>query len=115
MELNWQKPEEIPVVKAGSETQFWIAVEITNPNKDPEVFTFLAQYQNRPYKDGDEEHLGDDSLVNTDGEYVDSVGWVTCQSHCEFDNYYTPIAFSDNYKLLGWAEYIAPKFSSIGK
>ena len=115
LELNWRNPEIIPVVKVGQEVEFWIAVEITRPNKCAKVFTFLSQYQNRPYIDGDEDLGGEDALVNTNGDYVDSVGWVTCQSHNQFDNYYEPIQFSDDYKLLGWSEYVAPKFTRMDK
>ncbi len=112
MKLNWNKPEAIPQVKSGTEEQFWVAVEIDSPKHEkPKVITFLAQYQNRPYKDGDEDLHGDDALVNTDGEYVNSIGWVTCQSHYEFDNYYELITFNENYKLLGWAEYTPPEFT----
>jgi len=116
--INWQQPETIPTVALGTEKQFWVAVKIhrasTSREDNPEkTVTFLAQYQNRPYKEGDEDENGDEALVSTDGEYVASVGWVTCQSHCEFDNYYEPLEFNDSYKLLGWAEYIAPEFTSI--
>ena len=109
--LEWKKPCETPIVKRGSEECFWLAVEIKRANKEPSIVTFLGQYQNRPYQNGDEEIYGDEYLVNTDGEYVDSVGWVTCQSHYEFDNYYELIQFSDTYRLLGWAYYKPPKFN----
>jgi hypothetical protein len=110
-EFKWNNPEDVPVIQEGTEKGFWLAVEIDSPKfEKPKKITFLAQYQNRPYKEGDEDLHGDDALVNTDGEYVNSVGWVTCQSHCEFDNYYELITFNENYKLLGWAEYTSPKF-----
>jgi hypothetical protein len=110
-EFKWNNPEDVPVIKEGTEKEIWLAVEIDSPKfEKPKKITFLAQYQNRPYKEGDEGLHGDDALVNTDGEYVNSVGWVTCQSHCEFDNYYELITFNENYKLLGWAEYTSPKF-----
>ena len=112
--LNWESPTTTPQVKVGTEKELWIAVEFTRNGKPSEVITFLAQYQNRPYKLGDEEELDEDNLVNTDGEYVDSVGWVTCQSHYEFDNYYELLTFNDNYKLLGWAEYTPPEFNIDG-
>jgi|GEM_PF-1814681 len=110
--IDWKEPETTPVVNVGAEKEFWVAVEVNSPKFDkPKVMTFLAQYQNRPYKNGDEDLYGDDALVNTDGEYVNSVGWVTCQSHYEFDNYYELITFNESYKLLGWAEYVPPAFS----
>jgi hypothetical protein len=113
--LNWKNPELIPVVSVGCEKEFWVAIKINTPNSNPQseqskIVTFLAQYQNRPYTEGDEDKNGDEALVNTDGEYVNSVGWVTCQSHYEFDNYYELITFNDNYELLGWAEYTPPVF-----
>lgn len=109
--VDWQKPESTPVVEVGSEKEFWIAVEATRSNKPAKIYTFLAQYQNRPYEEGEEEFSGDEPLVSVDGEYISSVGWVTCKQHTEFDNFYEPISFNDNYKLLGWAEYVAPEFN----
>ena len=109
--VEWQKPESTPVVEVGDEKEFWIAIEATRPNKPAKIYTFLAQYQNRPYEEGEEELNGDEPLVNVDGEYISSVGWVMCKQHTEFDNFYEPISFNDNYKLLGWAEYVAPEFN----
>jgi hypothetical protein len=115
IKVNLEKPELIPVVNSGCEKEFWVAIKINTANsqlnsEQSKIVTFLAQYQNRPYTEGDEDKDGDEALVNTDGEYVNSVGWVTCQTHYEFDNYYEIIAFKDNYKLLGWADYTPPVF-----
>lgn len=120
MVLNWQKSELIPVVGLGDERLFWVAVEANrvNPHKqrnmiETHVVTFLAYYQNRPLQvDSDGESLDDDCLVNTDGEPVESVGWVSCKAHYEFDNFYEQLDFNDNYKLLGWAEYTPPVFTA---
>ncbi len=115
--LKWNQPELVPVVKIGDEKELWVAVRANRPNPHPDteqvkIITFLAQYQNRPYEDNEDYEDDDEALVNVDGEYVNSVGWVTCQSHCDFDNYYTPITFSESYELLGWAEYTPPVFPS---
>ncbi len=115
MELNWQKSDVIPVVDKGSEKQFWVAVEIKGKHlPNDEFVTFLAHYQNRPFDQeayDKDEHEDDDCLVTLDGEYVSSVGWVSARSHVEFDNYYEPINFNPDYKLVGWAEYEAPDFN----
>ena len=111
MNIKWEEPNVLPVVSVGCEEEFWLAVEINSDKlNEPKVITFLAQYQNRPYTKGDED-LDDEHLVNNDGEYVSSVGWVSCQSHCEFNNYYGLIEFNEGYKLLGWAEYTPPTFN----
>ena len=113
--IKWESHLLPPKVERGTEKEFWVAVEMNDgppENNKTKVITFLAQYQNRPYKEGDEDVIDDDYLVNTDGEYVDSIGWVTCQSHYEFDNYYELISFNEHYKLLGWAEYTPPKFKA---
>ena len=113
--IKWEHPALCPTVERGTEKEFWVAVEVNveaPKNNKIKVVTFLAQYQNRPYKEGDEDVINDDYLVNTDGEYVNSIGWVTCQSHYEFDNYYELITFNEYYKLLGWAEYIPPEFKA---
>ena len=114
MQLKWQKPDVIPVVQLGEEKQFWVAIEVKGVRMTGDhVKTFLAQYQNRPF---DQEKYDnnvdefDDCLVDVDGEFVSSVGWVHCQTHVEFENFYEPFNFSDDYKLLGWAEYTAPEF-----
>jgi len=113
--VKWQDPKAIPKVNAGTEEQFWMAVEAKRGD-EVKIFTFLAQYQNRPFNKercDDDDYLDDnDALVNCYGDYINSVGWVRCQSHIEFDNYYTQITFRDDYKLLGWAEYTPPAFTS---
>lgn len=111
--MKWQKPEVTPIVPVGGEQEFWVAVEVSRNENPPKIYTFLAQYQNRPYEEGVLDEDDDEALVNVDGEYVSSVGWVMLKSHVEFDNYYEPISFNNNYKLLGWAEYVPPEFNTI--
>ena len=117
--LEWKSPDTVPEVKEAAERLFWLAVEYKRvtphpDSKQTETFTFLAFYQNRPIElDDDGEPTNDDYLVNTDGEPMESIGWVTDKQHDEFDNYYMPIEFSDHYKLLGWAEYTPPKFTGV--
>jgi len=114
--VNWQDPSHSPEVEKGDEKLFWVAVKVKRPNTASQsvtekVVTFLAYYQNRPLEvDSEGEYIDDDYLVNECGEPHESIGWVNCQSHCEFDNFYVPIEFDDNYELLGWAEYVAPGF-----
>lgn len=117
MKLKWQKPEETPSVEIGTETKYWIAIEVKNPKTETTTIkTLLAYYQNRPFDQEkyDIGEIGDeDALVNCDGDYVDSVGWVSCKEHVEFENYYTPFNLDNNAKLMGWAEYIPPEFTSF--
>lgn len=109
IKVEWQNPKKTPEVEVGTETEFWLAVAIKR-NNETTVVTFLGQYQNRPYSEGDEDY-GDEALVECIGEYVNSVGWVTCQPHVEFDNYYEPFTFNEDYDLLGWANYSPPKYN----
>lgn len=108
----WQSPETIPAVPAGEEQEFWIAVHSQRTNK---THVYLAQYQNRPVNlDEDGEPIGDeDLLIDVDGEYVDSVGWVMNRQHTDFDNYYEKIDFNSDYQLLGWANYQPPAFDGV--
>jgi len=102
---NWNSPESTPVVPIGTEKQYWIAIK-TSEGKE---CVFIAHYQNRPLADeGDDEAY---ELIDLDGEPIESVGWVDCKEHSEFDNYYTPISFNEHYELLGWAECIAPTWN----
>ena len=105
-DVIWQSPETTPNVPSGTEKEFWVAVE----NKES-VNVFIALFQNRPLElDENGEPLDDDCLINTDGEPIDSVGWVFNQEHYEFDNYYTPLVFLGETKLVGWAELEVPSF-----
>ena len=114
IKVDWKAPDTLPEIPEGTEEHFWLAVEVTKPNKPVEIKTFLGQYQNRPLNQNAEVPLGDEEpLVNTDGDPVSSVGWVACQSHYDFDNFYEFINFSDEYKLMGWAEYEAPDFTPV--
>ena len=108
IDVEWKDPLTTPDVNKGDEKQFWLALSITRKGVE-KIHTFLAYYQNRPYQEGDEKE-DDDALVNIDGDYINSVGWVSCKSHVEFDNYYEPITINENSKLLGWAEYTPPEF-----
>ncbi|MFV0449822.1 MAG: hypothetical protein ACK5MF_15420 [Vibrio sp.] len=103
----WHSPETTPNIPKGTEEQFWLAVK----NKSG-IQVFIAIYQNRPLElDENGELVSDDCLINTDGEPIDSVGWVVNQEHYEFDNYYTPLTFrGDSNKLLGWAKLDTPSF-----
>jgi hypothetical protein len=114
--LTWNKPESTPVVEHGTEEFFWIAVESRfNKDKKPKVFVFLALYQNRPLSlDEDGNPDNDDYLSDTSGEPIESVGWVENKSHYDFEDFYVPLSFNDDYKLLGWAEYVAPEFTGVG-
>lgn len=110
---SWQPPETIPQVPVGTEQEFWIAVHSQHTNK---THVYLAQYQNRPLNlDEHGEQVGDDDyyLVDVDGEYVDSVGWVMNRQHVDFDNYYEKINFTSDYQLLGWANYQPPTFDGL--
>lgn len=108
----WQSPETTPTVPVGEEQEFWIAVHSQHTNK---THVYLAQYQNRPVNlDEGGEPIGDEEpLIDVDGEYVDSVGWVMNRQHTEFDNYYEKINFSSDYQLLGWANYQPPAFDGV--
>ncbi len=103
--VDWKNPSTVPEVAPGTEEIFWIAVQ----HKDGKITTCHALYQNRPLVD-EEHELYSDCLRNTDGEAVESIGWVEDQVHIEFDNFYTPFDFDDECKLVGWAEYEFPEF-----
>lgn len=109
----WQSPETIPAVPVGEEQEFWIAVHSQHSNK---THVYLAQYQNRPANlDEHGEPIGDEDyyLIDVDGEYVDSVGWVMNRQHPDFDDYYEKIDFNTDYQLLGWANYQPPTFYGL--
>lgn len=110
--IKWNSPESIPEVKEGTEDLFWIAVV----NDKKKQIVFLAYYQNRPLEtDEDGDPANDDYLININGDPIDSVGWVDCKEHSEFDNFYTKLDFDESYKLLGWAEYDPPKFTGLSE
>lgn len=111
--LKWNRPEAIPDVELGCETLFWIAVHLGSSNKQ---HVFLAHYQNRPVTfDEDGYPLEDWALTNEDGGEFGSVGWVSRREHNDFDGYYEELTFNDEYKLLGWAEYVPPQFTGCGE
>lgn len=107
----WNKPEHLPLVCEGTQELFWIAIETGEGRRA----VFPAYYQNRPVKkDEDGEVLNEeDYLVNEDGEPFGSVGWVDCKQHHEFDDFYSPLEFNKNYKMLAWAVYTPPVFISL--
>ncbi|BCE02960.1 hypothetical protein [Marinicellulosiphila megalodicopiae] len=112
-QLKWNNPETTPTVKLGTEELFWIAVQ---SSRREEPFVFLAYFQNRPCDtaiandDGPVEHW---AVSNEHDGYVSSVGWVENKAHYDYSEFYEPLEFNDDYKLLAWAEYIAPKFTGV--
>jgi len=111
--INWNSPESIPQVKIGTEELFWIArLSVTTKKQS----VYLAYYQNRPFHENEEDEvILEEVLADEDGDYISSVGWVSIKQHYEFENYYEPIYFGKEYKLLGWAEYAPPEFTDIGE
>lgn len=110
--ITWYKPEELPEVELGTETEYWIAVQSKYKDKP---LVFLALYQNRPLRhDNDGDLIEDDwQIVSPDGDPWHSVGWVEDKAHCDFDSFYESIDFNDDYQLLGWAEYQPPEFKEV--
>lgn len=110
--VNWNSPQNTPLVEEGSTKEFWIAVETNYPNREKTRRVFSAQYVNMPVEtDDDGEPNTDNYLVDCDGEPLSCVGWHSVKDHADFYDYYEPLSFTDEYKLLGWADYIKPEFN----
>lgn len=111
--VEWNKPELIPSVEKGEMQLFWIAVlSQWNPDQEPKQHVFLAHYVNKPLElDEDGESILPDPFEDCDGDYVSAVGWHDEHNHPDFNGYYEPITFNEQYKLLGWAEYLPPEFT----
>lgn len=109
--VKWHKPEETPSVTKGESKEFWIATERKDRNGKLTTSVTCAQYTNMPVNfDDNGEPDTDYHLVSEDGEAISAVGWHSVKNHYDFDDYYEPLSFDDSYKLLGWANYIKPKF-----
>lgn len=109
--VNWHSPEEIPFVSKGESTEFWIATERKDRNGKLITSVYCAQYTNMPVSfDEDGEPDTDYHLVSEDGEAISAVGWYSVKNHYDFDDYYDPISFNEDLKLLGWTDYIKPEF-----
>lgn len=112
MNVEWNAPEATPEVKKGTEKEFWVAVYSEHSGENR---VFIAHYQNRPVDlDDDGAPLADDFLTTPDGEPHHSVGWVLRTEHEDYDGFYTACQFSEQYRLLGWAEYEPPEFTGVG-
>ena len=113
-DLEWQLPGSAPAVDEGTEKEFWVAV-VSVRGGIPSIHTFLGMYQNRPLNlDEDGEPTNDDYLISDNGdngEPIGSMGWVSCKSHVDYDDFYVPLNFDESYTLLGWAEYTPPEFT----
>lgn len=113
----WNKPDILPPVGKDDIETYWVAIRMTrHPHCGDTVDTvvFPAQYMNMTLSlDGDGYPTNDDYLKNIDGDPVEAIGWHTVRDHEEFENYYPPLEFSDDYVLLGWAEYEVPEFKGL--
>ena len=110
MNTVWISPDIEPVVEAGEEEIFWIAVHSQYTGK---THVYPAQFQNRPLELDENDDPAQDWVLYNDDGYVGSVGWVTCKEHYEYSDWYEPIEFTEKYKLLGWAEFRPPEFDGI--
>lgn len=109
--LGWNDPNAIPEVPKGESVSFWISVERTNRQGGKLTNVYCAQYTNMPVVfDEDGEPDTDFHLVSEDGETISAVGWHDVKNHYDFDDYYEPIVFNEDCKLLGWKEYVKPEF-----
>ena len=105
--MKWESPNKTPNVGFGTEKQYWVAVKSAGILKP---LVFLALFQNRPL---DHPLTYDWQVMDENGEAFDAVGWVECQRHMDYDNFYSSIIFTESYVLLGWAEYTPPEFPAL--
>lgn len=109
--VDWQSPDSVPDVPKDETETFWVAVEFTRGNGETSRCVYDAQFVNKPVEfDEEGEPLSDDYFVTEDGDPVSAVGWHSLKEHADFDGYYDPLPFSDDYVLLGWAVYEKPDF-----
>ena len=114
---DWQSPDTVPNVPKNETKQFWVAVRRKSHNEEWRKFVFDAQYVNKPLEydkddpDHEDEPINDDYFVDEDGAPMEAIGWHSLMEHADFDGYYTPLAFGDDYELLGWSEYLKPEFN----
>ncbi len=108
-DIKWNNPEVAPDVELGTEKRFWIAVL----GRAGGVFVYDALYQNRPVIIDDNDIQADWVVHDRDGEPHHSVGWVDSIEAEDFDYFHSEIQFTENYKLMGWAEYVKPEFTGV--
>ena len=113
--VEWKSPELTPDVKKYDQELFWIAVRSKWSDSEPSrTSVYLAHYINKPLElDEDGEPLSDDCFVDTDGAYMDAVGWHDQYEHHDFSGFYQKVNFSEKLVLLGWAEYQPPEFTGV--
>ena len=113
--VAWNSPNIAPT----SEKMFLVAIQHTYYRQSTNehivsTLVFNAQYVNRPLEvDSNGEPTNDHHFVNDDGEPIEAIGWYSVKEHSEFDNYYEPLQFYEDYVLLGWAEYQVPEFTGV--
>nr|WP_319552409.1 hypothetical protein [uncultured Vibrio sp.] len=116
--VDWQSPEATPNVPKGETKTFWLAILRKRRDGSQAVMVLDAQYVNKPLEYAEDDiakecPLDDECFVSEDGDPIESVGWHCLMEHADFDGYYRPISFDENYELLGWGEYITPDFTGV--
>jgi len=110
--VKWNDPNAVPEVKLGTEKLYWIAIYSEHSKKE---HVFTAHYQNRPLIEDEDGELTpeceDWALENDYDGFISCVGWVKDRAHPDYDHFWELIDFSDQYRLLGWAEFEAPVFT----
>lgn len=115
--VDWKSPETTPSVPKGETKTFWLAVG-SSIRGEFRTFVFDAQYVNKPLEYAEDDigcecPLDDECFVTSDGDPIECIGWFDVRNHQDFDNYYEPLSFNEDYTLLGWAEYEKPDFTGI--
>ena len=114
--VDWKHPSQVPDVPKGETVEYWVAAKRIHKNLHGEIIervdVFTAQYVNKPVNlDENNEPDSDDYFCDIDGYPISAVGWFGVQDHADFDDFYTPLFYTDEHILLGWAEYIKPIFA----
>lgn len=99
----WNPPGEAPGIKLGNHKKFLLCCE----NNQGETDVYSAFYCNYPMN---LVSLDDHEFYDQNGDPFDAVGWFNKKMHDSYDTYFEQITFSDQYNLLGWAEYSTTAF-----
>ena len=89
---HWISTKNPPKIEPGTEKIFWIAYVDHNNTISVQMLKYLD----------------DEPLMNDDGKYIESIGWVVVNENDEYQNYYTP--YYQPEKILAYQEITPPTF-----
>lgn len=103
---GWIPATTLPQVEVGNALHCWLTVKNKRNGK---LYVWDRHYCNFPVLEDDQGDVPDWTLCDTDGEYVEMVGWAEKSAHPDFSEFYTGFRSDDTHEIIAWQPVLKPQ------